>query len=102
FSVLSDGVTNPEETVAFERLVVLLGQQAYGESARLATELAPNEESLRDLLLTVENQDARELIYETVFEVAASETINLGEARFLDLAGKLWDIKPSFEGFPSE
>lgn len=101
-SIVSDGVVTENEEVAYEFLIHLLGEESYRQCAQRANGRIHDDASLKALLHEVDNQEARELIYGTLLQFASSETVDAGEDRLLELVGTTWNIKPQFEGFPSE
>lgn len=101
-SIVSDGVVTENEEVAYDFLVHLLGEESYRNAAQRANGRIQDEASLKSLLHEVDNQEARELIYGTLLQFASSETVDAAEDRLLELVGTTWNIKPQFEGFPSE
>jgi hypothetical protein len=100
--VMADGSVNEAEESAFDLLVQLLGEDSYREAAAMATERAQDQESLLGLLAEVHREEARELIYGTLLQVATSETINASESAILDMVGEAWNIQPKFEEFPAD
>jgi hypothetical protein len=100
--VLADGTLSANEAVAYDLLVHILGDEAYAKAAHEANARARDEDSLRALLIEVQNPEAREVIYGTLLQFASSETVDFAEDRLLEFVGKIWNITPKFEGFPAE
>lgn len=101
-SVLSDNAVSDNENEDIARLARELGEDSYWAVAEVANAHVQNLDKLREVLVSVTNPEARELIYGTLFKVAIDETVGPGESELLDLVGEVWGLRPKFEGFPSE
>ena len=84
-------VSEDEEDVLAE-VVAELGDEPYRQLAEEVDRLFPSEEKLKSFLVTVQDQEARELIYGTVLEMAMADVVTGHEAPLLAWLGKTWNV----------
>ena len=91
--VSEDGEVSADEVDAIASVSAALGGDEYRRlvdeaDARLATD-----DDTRAFLESITRQDARETIYEIVFEAAAGEALQGLEPEMLDWLAKTWGIE---------
>ena len=91
--VSADGEVSDDEMNAVRSLSAALGEGEYRRlvddaDARLATDA-----EMRTFLESITRQEARDTIYEIVFEAAAGEALQGLEPDMLDWLAKTWSIR---------
>jgi len=87
-----------EESDAIAAIVSALGEDHYRKVAAEADERFADEEALRNYLQTTGRQEARDLIYGHVLQVAMGDTIQNSESDLLEWLADQWDIEVEIEG----
>lgn len=85
-------VTDPEAR-RVRAIVRALGTTAYDAAVAEGDRRFEDKAELRRFLPTIERQEARELIYETLLETALADTPINAEAEILDWLADIWKIK---------
>ncbi len=90
--VAADRAVSDEERAEVARVAGIVGDESYRALADEADERFADEQSLRAFLTALHRQEARELIYGTLLEVALPDTIDTRESSFLGWLAKAWSI----------
>jgi Tellurite resistance protein TerB len=90
--VRADGAVSPSEGRSIKRIAVELGEATYRELFAQAAELFPDEAQLRPFLATIERQEARNLIFDTILQLAASDEITSEEGSLVAWLEEAWNI----------
>jgi uncharacterized tellurite resistance protein B-like protein len=91
--VSEDGRVSENEIDAIGGVAAALGEEEYRRLVDEADERLGGDETLRAFLETITRQDARETIYEIVFEASAGEALRGLEPEMLDWLAEAWDIE---------
>ena len=86
-----------DEAERLRGVVGALGEDTYQALADEVFERFANDEDLEAFLPSITRQEARDLIYETVLEVAMADAIDVRESDMLDRLRKLWGIEIRFD-----
>ncbi len=70
-----------------------IGEDALYAKIDEAAQAYPSEDALRKAAFTVTRAEAHAAIHALLFEVAASDTISVGEARVLDWLAEIWELE---------
>lgn len=92
--VLADPTASAGEAGAIRDISDAIGEEAFRVALYAVRERVHDEASLERVLGAVERAEARELILAAVLELAAHDGIDTGEARILELASRVWDLRP--------
>jgi uncharacterized tellurite resistance protein B-like protein len=90
--VRADGAVSPKEGLAIKRIAQALGEATYRALFAQAAELFPDEAQLRPFLATIERQEARALIFQTVLDLAAADEISPEEGPLMAWLEETWTI----------
>jgi hypothetical protein len=90
-----------EEREELQCIVEELGEEPYQSLLSEVDERFSSEDDVRQCLAKISRQDARELIYGTIMEMALSASIDRGESEVLGWLADAWKIKVRF-GEPGE
>ena len=82
--ILADRKASREEMEHLVRLIDALGQDTYSLLMMQVEDNWGDRPQTEAFLGSVTNQDARELIYETIFSVAVEDGLDPGEIELLD------------------
>lgn len=88
----ADQYVTDDEAQEVRRIVKLLGRKAYEAAAEEADRRFEDKAELRSFLPTIARKEARELIFETVLELALADAPVKAEAEVLDWLRDIWDI----------
>jgi len=88
----ADGAVSPTEGRAIKRVAGALGEATFRELFSQAVEYFPDEAALRPFLATIERQEARALIFQTILELAAADEISDEEAPLVAWLEETWKI----------
>lgn len=94
----ADRRVSEEEEDVLADVISELGDEPYRQLADEVDRLFPNEEALKTFLVGVKGQEARELIYGTVLELAMVEVVTGHEAPLLAWLGKTWNVAAEVDG----
>ncbi len=94
FVIELDGRVSDAEADRIDAVVAVIGEDAYREAAAEVDSRFEDEDGLRAFLPTITRQEARELIYGTIFEAAASDPASARESELVDWLARLWQIAP--------
>jgi hypothetical protein len=96
-TVQADRVASPEEQDALSDVIAELGDADYRRVAIEADSRFKGEEDLKIFLGNLQGQEARELIYGTVLELAMSDFVSGHESPLIQWLGKTWQVQASFD-----
>ena len=88
----ADGVGSDAETDAVSAIVRELGSETFAQLRQEFDTGSADADSRRRLFAQVERQEARELIYQTVLDVAMADGIEGRESKLLEWLEETWDI----------
>lgn len=100
---LVKAVIMPEEQVPIEEVEELrdiveeLGEDTYQSLLTEVEERFSSEDDVRRFLATISRQDARELIYGTIMEMALSDSIDCAESEVLAWLADAWKVEVQFD-----
>jgi hypothetical protein len=97
---MADYIVSEEEDKFIEIIVNEVGEENYRQAIDEYLNSAFTPESFRDYLLTIDNQEARELIFATVFEEAEIESVEENEYEVIQWLQDVWNLKPEIEDLP--
>jgi hypothetical protein len=86
-----DGQVFDDEINMLKRVASEIGPEDFEQCAAEAARL-PDNESILETAKVVTRQDAREVIYELLFDMAVREAIAERESELLDWLAKTWDL----------
>jgi uncharacterized tellurite resistance protein B-like protein len=90
--VFADRRVSADEAELLPEIIAAIGEDAYRRTFTIAAERFGDETSLKTFLATIERQEARDLIYETLGELAASDGVSREEQALLGWLGATWSI----------
>jgi hypothetical protein len=96
----SDNRTTEREFEEFGRVVEAVGDDAYQALADEVATRFTDDADLRAFLPAVTRQDARELIFTTILDVAIADGVDVHESELLAWLADLWGIEIEFEDEP--
>jgi uncharacterized tellurite resistance protein B-like protein len=95
--VRADGAVSAKEGERVAELGQALGEQRYREAFREAAQRFADEAALKAFLETIERPDARELIYETILDLAVADAVSPDEVTLLRWLDAAWKLTPALE-----
>jgi len=95
--VLADRAVSEEEAEVLPQIVEAFGEDEYRKIALAADDRFADDEALKTFLQGVKREDARELIYGTVMELALADAITGNESELLEWLGKTWNLELKVE-----
>lgn len=101
FSWLDTELTD-DESEQVHRVIEELGEDNYRTAAEEGDRRFRNDDDLREFLKSIQRQEAREVIYETVLEVALADTADGRDRALLDWLAQQWNIVTNFDVPESE
>jgi hypothetical protein len=96
--VESDARVSDDEADRLQAVIAAVGEDAYRAAAEEVDHRFASEEDARLFLRSIANQEARELIYETVLAAALPGPIDSRESGLLDWLAEAWNIQTRPEG----
>jgi hypothetical protein len=96
-TVTADRRTSPEEAETLADITEALGDAEYQRIAIEVDGRFNDEADLRKFLALVQDQDARELIYGTVLDLAMADFVSGRESELLQWLGQTWQVEASFD-----
>lgn len=91
--VAEDGEVSENEVDAIGSVATALGEEEYGRLVDEADARLQGDEEMRAFLESITRQEARETIYEIVFEAAAGDALQGLEPEMLDWLAETWGIE---------
>ena len=95
--VPADRRVSEEEADALADITAELGEAEFRSIAIEADGRFKGEDDLRAFLAALPGQEARELIYGTVLELAMSDFVSGHESALLQWLGQTWQVEASFD-----
>ena len=96
-TAVADRRVSADEEDVLADIISELGDEPYRQLAQEVDNLFPNEDALKTFLVGVKGQEARELIYGTVLEMAIADVVTGHEAPLLAWLGKTWNVAAEVE-----
>ncbi|MEO8214720.1 MAG: hypothetical protein ABI560_16075 [Myxococcales bacterium] len=93
--ILADGKVSDDEQTEVARISAALGDDHYRALMDVMDTRLPDEDSLKQFLLTITRQEARELIYGIVLEAATAGGVGGNEPQLLSWLEKTWNLQVS-------
>src|SRR6185369_2534068 len=91
--IAADHELTDDEEKRLRSVIEALGPEAYARAVERADETIEDDEDLRRLLQRITRQEARELIYTTVMDVALADVVMPQEAPLLEWLATAWGIE---------
>ena len=95
--VSSDANVSEDEQAQIARIASAFGDDAHRALTNEADERFPDETTLKTFLVELQRQEARELIYGTVLEIALPDMIDSHESSLLGWLATIWKITVQFD-----
>jgi hypothetical protein len=90
------GVSEEEEEVIAE-IIDALGEGAYREAVEAADKRFKSEADLKAFLQGIQREEARNLIYGTVLDLAMSDVVTGSESPLLSWLASTWNVEAAIE-----
>jgi hypothetical protein len=97
---LADHEVSDEEGAIIPEIVDALGEGAYRDAIDTVDQRFADEGELKSFLQGIKRQEARELIYGTVLDMAMSDVVSGHESPLLSWLATTWNVEATVE--PSE
>jgi len=101
-TVLADHRVSDDERDRLDEVVEAWGEAHYREMLDAVDQTFADEDAVRTFLQTIRRQEARELIYGTVLDLAMSDTIVGNESPLLGWLGPTWNVESSIVPSPDD
>jgi hypothetical protein len=95
--VLADRNVTEDEADILPEIVAALGEENYRKTALAADDRFGDDEALKTYLKTLPREEARELIYGTVVDLAMADMISGNESELIDWLGQTWNLESKIE-----
>lgn len=92
-TVMADGNVSQEEVEELQDIVEEIGEDKYTALSADSEKKFKNEAALKKFLETIKREDAREIIYGTVMDLAAIDIVASEESELLSWLGKAWNLE---------
>jgi len=89
----SNAHVSEDEADRIDAVVEAIGEDAYRRAAAEVDSRFHDEQDVRAFIPTVTRQEARELIYGTLFEAAITDAVDSHESDLLEWLAEAWEIK---------
>jgi hypothetical protein len=96
-TVQADRRASQEEADALADITAELGDAEYRKIAIEADSRFKDDDQLRKFLAGVQGEEARELIYGTVLELAMADFVSGHESELLQWLAQTWQVEASFD-----
>jgi hypothetical protein len=96
-TIQADRRASEEEEQGLADIIAELGDADYRRVAIEADSRFKGEDDLKSFLSALQGQEARELIYGTVLELAMSDVVSGHEAPLIQWLGQTWQLQASFD-----
>ena len=96
-TVTADRRASEEEADALADITAELGEADYRRIAIEADGRFKDEDDLKKFLSAMQGQDARELIYGTVLDLAMADFVSGHESELIQWLGQTWQVEASFD-----
>lgn len=90
--VESNARVSEEEADRLGTVIDAIGEDAYRRAAEEVDRRFADEDAVRAFVPEITRQDARDLIYGTLFEAAITDTVDSHESELLDWLAGVWHI----------
>ena len=97
FVIESNGRVSEAEADRIDAVVAAIGEDAYRQAAAEVDSRFEGEDALRAFLPSITRQEARDLIYGTIFEAATSDAVDAQESDMLEWLTRIWKITPQID-----
>jgi hypothetical protein len=101
-TVIADRRVSEEEEDVLAEAIEQLGDEQYRQLATEADERFGSEEELKTYLGSIKDQDARELIFGTVQELAMADVVSGEESPLLEWLAGAWNIETKLDDSAGE
>jgi hypothetical protein len=95
--VLADRNVTEDEADILPEIVAALGEENYRKTALEADDRFRDDDALKAYLKALPREEARELIYGTVVDLAMADMISGNESELLDWLGSAWNLESKIE-----
>jgi len=89
-----DGAATAPELAAVDALAVEIGRERFSVLLEQSARELQNDEDVHLVAIGVEDPDARALIFATLFDIAAADSILAPESSLLEWLRQQWSLKP--------
>lgn len=93
-AVRLDGKFSNAEREVLEDLAIDFGEKTFWQLMDEAARTMGDDGAIRDAALAIDNQAARELIFQLVWTVASSDSVQQREQAMLDWLRESWQLAP--------
>lgn len=93
----SNARVSEEEADRIDAVVGAIGEDAYRSAAAEVDRRFDDEQAVRAFVPSITRQEARELIYGTVFEAAITDAVDSHESDLLEWLAGVWNIETQTE-----
>jgi uncharacterized tellurite resistance protein B-like protein len=90
--VRADGQVTPTEGRMVARIALALGEATYRQAFAQAVESFPDQAALERFLASIQRQEARQLIFDTMLDLAVSDDLSPTEVPLLRWLEATWQI----------
>jgi hypothetical protein len=96
-TVQADGGVSEQEEDALADIVDTLGEGAYREAVEAADSRFEDDDDLKAFLQGIRREEARNLIYGTVLDLAMSDVVSGHESPLLAWLASTWNVEAAIE-----
>lgn len=96
-TVVADRRVSEEEEDVLAEVIEQLGDEQYRQLTAEADEKFASEDAFKPFLAALQGQEARELIYGTVMELAMADVVGGEESPLLEWLADTWNIETQME-----
>jgi hypothetical protein len=90
--VRADGQVTPTEGRMVARIALALGEDTYRQAFAQSVESYPDEAALKRFVESIQRQEARQLIFDTILDLAVSDELSPAELPLLRWLEATWQI----------
>lgn len=90
----SNARVSEAEADRIDAVVEAIGEDAYRRAAAEVDRRFHDEQDVRTFVSTITRQEAREIIYGTLFEAAITDAVDSHESALIEWLADAWEIKP--------
>lgn len=88
----ADGQVSPSEGRMIARIALALGEATYRQAFAQSVETFPDEAALKRFLESIQRQEARQLIFDTMLDLAVADDLSPAEVPLLRWLEATWRI----------
>jgi hypothetical protein len=96
-TVQADGGVSEQEAEVLAEIVDALGESAYREAVEAADSRFEDDDDLKAFLQGIRREEARNLIYGTVLDLAMSDVVSGHESPLLSWLASTWNVEAAIE-----